>query len=909
MKTFASWLTVLWLAAVPAAAGEGPERFYYQDQWGTKTFQLLRTEEGGLSLAIEQPGKYTFSEDGLPVDGWEGLAADWAHLEKVDVFPVVYDFHGVAFVGRTPAREGRNKWLATDFTAGQVRAPRAIYRVGWQVRASQGAAGELKSCQLLLPGTVEGGAFTLFADHAKPYPIFLPPTAATEARPRTPGAATSARVFVAENALLLSEPDWMQALIPWARAKFPDAFGVDMGYLLWSGLKPVVDAYRQGAGAFTIFEGHRVMPAIAWLRNNRLSSTRADGFSPDQPIWPAKEIGHAKALSYHEDDTTRPVVVDLARARMEAAWDEDIDSFMLIDYVWPYFGGRWGYGAETLVQWKKYLQGQGAAIDLVDPAETWGFADYWKHFVSIPLEPGQFGWPDWQAFTATTEAEAAANPLAARRLLLFNALWHFHYLVVADELGRAADARNREFGVTINPEDAHNGTDVSLLARMKHLGTIGFEFFGSPMKIEAWRHVLPWLRYRSAGPAIDMVGEINAGGHHGTRYDRETAFAFYYDSTATALPRFYDTQYQEQLWQRAPVSPEQLPRLEHWYGGARAFLLRRQEAANVQEPRAEATVIASRSVLESEDSSTSTLNQEGNLGAYLHALNIDFEQVGRDMWTPQSDQHTKVLFFSPAMASPAEWARVKEWISGGQGRTLVLQGGDAWKNDAHPERPLPDASAPAGDALVPLASRKEDVTIHLRGAALKTTLWEARADQQTLLKSDDGISLLTSWPEGANRVLHIQPELSPRDVSEVGLQIVAAAAAQSGLVAFAQRAPDWNIDRSPVAGGDVAILWNTDALRDQGMKNYYARIPLAHPESVVLQVQPQKSYVIYSLFEDRRSEETSGPEGQLPIAVSSSTEMIYYGLSSDPLTATMQAAKQAYQDVRQESSQAAAGGK
>jgi hypothetical protein len=158
-------------------------------------------------------------------------------------------------------------------------------------------------------------------------------------------------------------------------------------------------------------------------------------------------------------------------------------------------------------------------------------------------------------------------------------------------------------------------------------------------------------------------------------------------------------------------------------------------------------------------------------------------------------------------------------------------------------------------------------------------------------------------------VLHIQPELSPRDVSEVGLQIVAAAAAQSGLVAFAQRAPDWNIDRSPVAGGDVAILWNTDALRDQGMKNYYARIPLAHPESVVLQVQPQKSYVIYSLFEDRRSEETSGPEGQLPIAVSSSTEMIYYGLSSDPLTATMQAAKQAYQDVRQESSQAAAGGK
>jgi hypothetical protein len=904
---------VVWLATLPVTSPAGPERFYYQDQWGTRTFQLLRAPDGGLNLAIQQQGTYAFAEDGLPVDGWDALEADWAHLANVDIFPVIYDFHGGMSVARSPAREGKNKWVPADFVlapgASQAGAPRDIFRVGWKVHASAGATGELKGCQLLLPPADSGGSFPLFADHAKPYPIFLPPPAAApENRPKTPAPATAARVFVAENSLLFGQPDWLQALIPWAKAKFPNEFGVDMGYLLWSGSRQTVDAYRQGAGAYTIFEGHKVMPEIAWLRNNHLSLTRADGFSPADPIWPAAEIGHAKALSYHEDDTTQPAVMDLARARVDAAFDEDFDNFMLIDYIWPYFGGRWGYAPATVAQWKKFLQGHGATIDLVDPDETWGFADYWKHFVSIPLQPAEFGWTSWDAFTCGTEAEAQGNALGARRLLLFNALWHFQYLVVADQLGREGEARNREFGVTINPEDAHNGGDVNLLGRLKHLGVVGFEFFGSPLKIEAWRHVLPWLRYRSAGPQVDMVGEINAGGHNGTRYDRETAFAFYYDSTAAALPRFYDNQYQEALWQHPPVSPAQLARLNHWYGGARAFLLRREEAAKIQEQPPNVTVVASRSVLDYEDSSTSSLAQGGNLGPYLHALNIDFEQVGRDVWTPQRDQHTQVLFFCPAMASSAEWARVKEWISTGKGRTLVLQGGDAWKDDAHPEHPLPDAAA-ANGALVPLASRRENVAIHLKGAALQTSVWEAKTAQQTLLKSDEGVPLLTSWPVGANKVLHIQAELSSHDVSEVGLQIVADAAKQSGLAPFAQPAPDWSVDRSLVAGGEVAILWNTVALKAQGLKNYYARVPLPHPESVVLQVQPQKSYTIYSVFEDRQTEETSGPDGQLPVAVSSSTDVLYYGLNSGPFNATVLAAKQAYLDVRQESDEAMRGAK
>jgi hypothetical protein len=156
MRTLAAWLAAGWLAAIPAvaaipvAAPAGPERFYYQDQWGTRTFQLLRTGDGGLNLAIQQPGNYTFNEDGLPVEGWEGLTADWERLAGVQIFPVVYDFHGGAWVGRTPARPGNNKWVPADFAfareAGRTGAPPEIFRVGWQVHAGPGAGGELKTC-------------------------------------------------------------------------------------------------------------------------------------------------------------------------------------------------------------------------------------------------------------------------------------------------------------------------------------------------------------------------------------------------------------------------------------------------------------------------------------------------------------------------------------------------------------------------------------------------------------------------------------------------------------------------------------------------------------------------------------------------------------------------------------------
>jgi hypothetical protein len=61
------------------------------------------------------------------------------------------------------------------------------------------------------------------------------------------------------------------------------------------------------------------------------------------------------------------------------------------------------------------------------------------------------------------------------------------------------------------------------------------------------------------------------------------------------------------------MDQKQLARCDHWFAGANAFTLRHQEVATSNPPRSDVTVIASRSVIEYQDSSSHSLVQEGNI--------------------------------------------------------------------------------------------------------------------------------------------------------------------------------------------------------------------------------------------------------------------------------------------------------
>jgi len=892
-----------------ASLREGSERFYYQAEWGTPSpvFELLRTGENGLIVKASAAGKYSFRDDGANVDGVVKISADWSGVQSLNAVLVITDQRGNQWRSQKSVEEGRNQWSAADFKLAVAGAGGRVpvfgsdlYKLAWELQTDGPAEAVLKNCQITLNN---GTTYSLFADSKTPPAPYLPRLVQNADLP--PSDPVVPRVVIAENSVPLAREDWQSGWNQWAHREFPGNFGVDFNGTLHAGLGKAIRSYRE-AGHFAIFETHLVPNQLAWVRNHKLSATRYDGFTPDTASnW---QLNSDRGVyNYHGADTTREAVYEIVKDRMESAFDLGFDSYLIMDYIWPYFGGKWGYGESALQLWKEYVKGEGRTLDLDGPKETWNFGNYWAAFSSIPLVPESFGWKNWDEFTCGREAGSSGNPLNAKRLQLFNALWHYHHLVFLDRLSRDAEQRGKELSISVNPEDINNGDDFTLMARLRHLGSMGIEVMANPKCLTGLRHTLAPLQFRDGGPKIDLVGEINGGGHGPSRYDRDTSYAFYYDATAAYLPRHYNNQYLETFWPKLDaLSPKQLARFDHWFAGANAFMLRHQEVAECKISRPDVTVIASRSVLEYQDSSSHSLGQEGNIAPYLHASNIEFEQVGRDAWKAASDTHTRTLFFSPTVATPGQRGEVKKWIESGEGKTLVLHGASAWKSDHSPDQPSVSAvvwsanrsyrddlqklvTAGLDETLIPLADHKEGIDIHCEGDTLKSFWWEPKAgsDKHILFSSDDGLPIVTEWQAGKNRIICINVDFPSRNLSEIGVKALASISDQAGLHPFARRLKGWSLNRWIVPGGNSVTAWNLETLTEQGKKNNYERVDLNPVNSATLLVKPDTDYTILSLFDQKTHQAKSNGRGELTVEIGHAPEVIYYGCDSPEFRATL----------------------
>ena len=875
-------------------------RFYNQPQWGTAAFQLQRTADAELTVNVSHAGDYSFGDDGTTIEGVASVEAEWTGLDGVQVILVAIDEQGNSWQASKPAHEGINHWSIKDFNfigggpGGKTQdLPKDILSLNWQLHVTAKSQCKLRNCSIQLE---DGPDRLLFLDQDKPAPLCIPELPQNLAV--DPIDRQKPRVIIAENSVPLARDDWIKSWSKWASQEFPDQFGVDMNSVLFTNLKNATGAYRD-AGQLTIFESHEVFPGqMVWVRNHGLSLHRFDGLNPDNALWPDAEVPNAGTYAAHAIDTTQKDVFDLVKTRMETVYALGFDSFLLVDYVWPYFGGKWGYGNDTVLQWKADLNGGGFKIDLDSPTESWGFADYWNNSSSIPLDPAEFGWKTWDDFVCGTDSASSQGPIEAKRLLLFNALWHYQHLVFLDRLGRVAETHRREFSVSINPEDINNGDDVSLMGRLRHLGSLGFEFFGNPSDLSALRHTLAHLRYRNGGPRLDLIGEINGGGHGPSRYDPAVAFAYYYEATASSLPRDYNVQYLESLWpDQKNLDKVQLGRFDHWFAGANSFLLRHAEETQAAPIRSPVTVIASRSVLEYQPTSSNSLDQDGNLARYLDAFNIDFEQVGRDIWNPLVDTHSIVLFFCPDMTTPAELQRVKSWVDAGQGKTLIVAGGAAWRSDRPPNDPA--AEPGLGNMLLPVEVMKPSVALSLGGTSLTANVWGEGNQDNVVLAADDGQPLLTESAIGNNRVIHITPDLPGRDTSALGLKIISKVLSEINLQGGAQPDADWNLHRYMVPGGAAVVAWNKPTLATQGQVNHYDRVPIASPATLILNVQANTKFTIYSVFGGNSTEQQSTPHGQLTVTVAFAPEILYYGAESADFHTTVSTAATAWHNVLQ----------
>jgi len=862
-----------------ARGDEIGELYYRQTGWGTENPVVVRNGTAGVAMTLHRETTADLWEDDCVLPNWTVVEANFSkYTPGSRAVPLLIDEEGSQWRGTSAAVVGTRQWGPGDFRREQAgpnataTMPSGMLRLGWRITAATAAGrgdSTLKMCWCRVVSS--GTAVNFFDQRTAARPVMVPSGTASLAAP-TMAERAQPRVVVSENSLYMNQPAWRSAWKGWLNAEFPGKGAVVYNSVVTDRLAAGVADYH-GDGVWPMYEGFMaVRHREAWLMNRGEFMTQADGFSPSQSSWGDWTL--ADALLPNTVDTTAPDALGALVDQMNAVYDEGFGTFTLMDYTWPYTRGRWGYGENAVAQWKAYLKGTGGTLRLVGPAETWTFADYWAHFCSLPLEPGTFGWASWDDFTCGREDLAGGSFLEYQKLFLFNALWHFHYLTFLQRAAEAAVARGRELYIDVNPEALGNGVDHALLGRMADLGAVGVEFFGSPRQVFAWRHTMPFLRDRTAGPAIDLVGEINAGGHGASRYDREVAFLFYDAVTASVRPRQYNTQYLSGvLWtQPGTLGATDRGRFDHWFAGANAFLMRQAEEDAAAAARDDVTVIATRSILEYQDTSSGAVTQKGNLGAYLEDLQINFEQVGRDVWDPATDGRTKILVWSPGKSTPAEMAKAQAWISSGTGRTLVVNGGSGWWLD------FPStAGAYTDNTLTQRWPMYQDRTVTYQGYSFWTRWWDSWGPATTILAADDGSPLVRTWNVGGNLVVHILPDLPESGYAPEQLAIVRQAMATAGAKAFADENADWLLEEHSVPGGEALAIYQKAALASQEANNSYARQALGAIASVYVRAQPSRVYSVYSVLGQRMWTVASDADGRLEIPLEAGAELVYFG--------------------------------
>mgnify|MGYP002673331722 CR=1 FL=1 len=738
----------------------------------------------------------------------------------------------------------------------------------------------------------ERDIFGKSARFARPVPIRF-------AGDRTP------RVYVAENARHLASTRFRQAVTQLEK-EFPGQLGVHFNSLPFPRMAEAT-AHYNSLGIKTTFENHLTSGYEDWLTNRKLFMTRRDGFTMNDPanwgkysfryLWPYHGIRF-------QEETLFPV-----RKLLDELQRDGVSEYLNIDYIWPWHG-RWGFDDLTVAAFRRDLAGTDEKLMLAAPVSGEyrpnSFWEYLANFTDVEFRPADLGLNDWNEYRPVTEAVAAkGGPEARKNLFLYFALYHYEYLKFLQKIGDEAEKRGILLVSGTNPEDVYNGNDHYLAARVRGVGKLGYEFFGSPLGTYAWYRNMRFFagNLRRYGKSIYMIGEINNGGHGPTKYDPYTAYALYYDATSAAKPSDYNNQYMESAWDgKLPGSPYHQGRYGHWAAGAHAFLQSHREGGELPNPK-RTLVIASRNILELQDGFSGRMTQFNNPSRFLDQLHYPFEAAGKEALSDGFADDAQVLFFAPSEASPMHFAAARKWLDAQAGRTLITHSivpfhifhGTVnlkretpeilWEADKSYNRFLADNN-PNGKGLpLELAGVEKARPLSLAGESAIRDHYRLK-NGRTLLADDAGLPLISEIPVGKSRILYLHSPLPFGETEAFSRALLDRAMRLAGEAPEAATDPGASVHIYQVPGGNSAVVWDTDAAEAMNHKRYFERARLNAPRSVGLPAEPGKPYLVYSFYSGRLQERKPEADGFLKVESAHSCDIFYWGIAGDKVFQT-----------------------
>ena len=394
--------------------------------------------------------------------------------------------------------------------------------------------------------------------------------------------------------------------------------------------------------------------------------TRAGAWGVD-PQGRSRNTTPGFSNSAHGVSYCHPTTREAVRRVMAAMRGVGMTDYEQIDYVWPWFGGPWGYAPADILAFRTDLAELDEGLRLAT-GKTVHFWEYLDSYGTAKLRPADLGLDAWDSFHPKPTAKASAEQ-AARNGFVFTGLIHYEWLKFAQAMGQEANSWGGQFHATMNPEDVANGGDYLYWNRLASTGTAYYERFGNPGEIEAWCHYIPYLRdeARRAGKRLGVIYEVGVGGHGRPYLDPEVAYCMSYDCTACG--QFDDMQNEwmgEADWKTSQTGHHR-DRLQQWLATARAFNQARRDGA--VQPRPKALAIGLRCVLHATGLSPS---YQLTSGALLD-LNIDCDHADLTM-SPDRWNDYQVLIYTPWESSRKHLDALDAWLDAKPGRVLITHG-------------------------------------------------------------------------------------------------------------------------------------------------------------------------------------------------------------------------------------------
>ncbi len=380
----------------------------------------------------------------------------------------------------------------------------------------------------------------------------------------------------------------------------------------------------------------------------------------------------------HSPSYPHPATLEAVRRKIDALTRAGIGAWMVVDFVWPWWGGRWGYSKATVAEFKRDLKGKDEGLHVVegDSMKTLHFWDYFEAYTGLRFSPEDLGLTVWDEFEPAREPEVGDDPRRRRNLFVFLALRAYEWLKFAQRAGEYMRSKGGDgLWLILNPEDLGNASDYVFAVRLAGVGNVFPEYFGNVgLSSDAAYHSLPYLQEEAdrGGTRLSLISETGVGGHARPYHDWQVAYCGVYDLTASGNFDDFDNDFLDEAPFEVMSNPDRNPyQFDRFRDGiAKAFAFNRCKLDKPCRKRSAVLSVSLRPINHYEPDMFFSLNQRFQFSKALAECHFAFDW--RDtLWLERVLAKYRIVFYAPTEHPRGQLSTLRQWLRSGDGRVLI----------------------------------------------------------------------------------------------------------------------------------------------------------------------------------------------------------------------------------------------